>query len=178
MAITWNKPERIDDLAWRLSWSSDAATPVTFRVYREGHKIATIRSPDGKGELIVSIGVSEHPFFEVLDKDCALAGIAFPGRLTVHWQESTGADKYRVEELISGVWTLRAEIRDDGLGAFSWISRWLEDVTNHQFRVIPVDSTGNQGSALSFAALMVRHPDVPNVKYTVNANRTLLIESA
>ena len=170
MTVTYSQPIRIDALAFRLPFSSDETTPVPFRVYDQGRLVKSFSSPNGTGEYIATVGDGESPFIEVLDRDCEQPAIAFPGRLTVNWLAITGATSYRVEELVSAVWTARQTILDTGVGAYSWLSRWLEDVTAHQFRVIAIDAAANEGTALAFTATMVRHPDAPNVTYTYNGS--------
>lgn len=168
MAVTYSKIERIDATAFRLRFTSDRTPPVSFRVFFQGRLISSITSSGSQGEVVLSVPVGDNPFVEVLDKPCSLPTIAFPGRVTLNWLSVTGASSYRVEELVSGTWTLRQTLLSHGGTAYTWGSRWLEDSTTHQFRVIPVDSGGNQGTALSFSFLMVRHPDTPDVRYEYN----------
>lgn len=169
MAITENPPERIDLTTFRLSWSSDRTPPVTCRVYREGALVSTQTSSTGDFELIVGIPSGDHPYFEILDKDCQVSGIAFPGRMTMQWTRVSGAETYRVDEYVSGDWTERKTYLDDGSGAYTYLSRWLEDVTQHQFRVVPIGSDGNDGTEKDFTFIMVRHPDEPAVEYAYDS---------
>jgi len=166
MTVTYAKPVQVDEVVWRLGFTSDAATPVPFRVFVGGVLAQELSSPDGAGEVFLTIAVGDFPYVEVLDDDDLTPAIAFPGRFDVHWPAVAGAAQYRVEEYVASTWTLRDLVPDDGSAAYTWRSRWLEDDTAHYFRVIPVDSASNEGSVIAFSGLMVRHPDPPEVTYT------------
>ncbi|QDU61230.1 hypothetical protein Pan216_20840 [Planctomycetes bacterium Pan216] len=163
---------QIDYFAFRLSFSSDETPPVPFRVVRNGDMIYSFTSTDGTGEITVTVEPGTVPFFEILDRAGQRPQPAFPGRLTLAWQAVTGATRYRVDEYVDSEWTERQTIASTGETSYTWVSRWLEDSASHQFRVVPLDNAGNEGSAQTFAALMVRHPDAPNVTYTYNGSAT------
>lgn len=170
MSITYQKPIQIDEVAWKIRWTSDRPTPVTFYVYLEGVLVTPdgLVSDDGAGEWTVSVPPGEYPQLDVLDKEC-LPPLAFSGHFLLQWY-GTGNLEYRVEKLISAVWTLQETLPDDGRGYFSWRSPWLADVTVHSYRIVPVSQAGNQGTALSLVCLMVRNPDIPNVSVTYNGS--------
>jgi|SRR6185437_1480466 len=175
MTVTYNDPQKIDTLAYLVSWSSDQPTPVTFRVYVQGVLTETFVSDDGTGQTILSVGIGESPFFEVLDMACQNPSIAFPGAYTLNWLSIAGAVMYSVQEYVSGSWVQRIRITDQGQGVFTFKSRWLEDSQVHQFQIVPIDAAGNSGVPISATVLQVRHPDVPNVAYALNGNGTLHI---
>jgi hypothetical protein len=174
VTVTYEPPARIDEITFRLAFRSDepasAAAPVTLRIYVGGVWVGRIRSPDGYGEFDLQVGPGEEPIVEVLDRDCQIPAVAFPGRLDVHWRGDAAADHYRVEQFVSSVWTLQDTLPESGKGAYTWRSAWLEDETSHQFRVIAVD--GNPGTAAEVSALMVRHPDAPRVAIAWNGPGT------
>jgi hypothetical protein len=174
--ITYEPIQRIDTTLFLLAFSSDQPTPVSFRVYREGTEIQTFDSDTGSGSVNLSIGSGESPFVEVLDSDCQNPSIAFPGKLTLNWLAVSGSSSYLVQEFVSSVWKTRQTIVDDGSGVFTWLSGWLTDVANHDFRIVPVDAFGNQGTPLEFAAVMVRHPDspAPKVAYSNSTHKFTL----
>lgn len=181
MAVTFNKPELCPDtMCWRVSWTSTETAPVTFRVFRDGQQISSFTSPDQSGEITVSVPPGEHVVIDVLDTASQVPAKVFPARMTVHWESVSDAVKYRVEEFVASVWTLRQEIVDSGAGAYTWLSRDLEDVTTHQFRVIPVDAADNQGTALTFSTLMVRYPAPPDVTFSYDGAgpKTVTISAA
>ena len=166
MAVTFRQPRRTGSDAWVIAWTSDQVSP-TYRVYRDGRLIATTTA---QSITITVAAGSETPVIEVLDDAADLPAAGFPGRALLAWfRSATGSlNHFRVEEYVGAAWTLRRKLRDPGstinaAGYFTWKSRWLEDVTTHQFRVIPVGDNGNQGSAMTFAVFVVRHPDPPSV---------------
>ena len=63
---------------------------------------------------------------------------------------------------------------DDGRQEYDFDTRFLEDVTSHQFRVkgvnedTPKNASGDDldGSTTSVTCLMGRHPDVPDASYS------------
>ena len=178
MTVTYKKPEKIDQMGWRLKFSSDKTAPITFRVYVAGEKVTEFISATKDSEIYLPIASGDHPFIEVMDADCAPEP-AGPGRASIYWFRVSGATTYRVERNISSVWTLEAEVPDDGRSYFLWASGWLADVTSHQLRVVPVDDAGNQGSTTTKNILLVRHPDVPNVTYAYNSGpKTVTISAA
>lgn len=180
MAVTFTKSVKTSLTTVKVLWSSDETPPVTFRVVREGVIVSTFLSENGKGEHTFTVIPGDAPFIEVLDRACQLPSIAFPGRVTLHWRTVSGAVKYRVEELVSAVWTLRKTVPDGGSAAFVTLTRWLEDTTSHQFRIIPVDAAGNQGTAIAFTFLMVRHPNRPatSIAYNGSVAKTITVSAA
>lgn len=169
MSVTYQKPVFDGIMSWTIKWSSDAAVPVTFRVYSEGALLTPdgLVSSDGLGEWTIVVSPGDYPFFEVLDKACSIPSIAFSGHLILQWY-GIGNKQYRVEKYNGASWDIQETITDDGRGYFSWRSLWLADVTIHTYRVMPVSTAGNDGTALSLICLVVRHPDSPNVLVTYN----------
>ena len=180
MAVTYSKPVKIDVMAWDIAWTSDAALPVTFRVYSEGVLLTPdgLVSEDGAGRWTLTVPPGDFPFFEVLDKGCRRPSIAFSGHLVLQWY-GTGSLHYRVEKN-TGSWVLQEIVPDDGRGYFTWRSGWLADVTTHTYRIVPVSTASNQGTALSLISLLVRHPDSPNTVVTYNGSvlKTIHIAAA
>lgn len=158
--VTLNPPQKLDSRSWLVSWSSDLGDP-TFYVYQDGLSINETKQT----EQVFTVDAGESLIIEVLDDPDAVPITAFPGRLTLNWRTSAATDYYRIEEYIEAAWILRAKVKDSGGGYFKWKTRFLEDSATHQFRIIPVGTNGNQGTAKVFSCLMVRHPDLPNVGY-------------
>lgn len=166
MTVTYQPIVQIDATLFSLSFTTDQPLPATLRVYREGTQINTIVTTSGKATVLLTIGVGESPFVEVLDMACQNPSIAFPGHMTLNWLSISGATSYTVQEFVGAAWTTRQTILDDGSGVFTWLTGWLTDVTNHQFQIVPVDGSGTSGTPIGFSAIMVRHPDSPNPGYT------------
>jgi len=160
MTVTISEPERLDSRTWRTSWSSDLEDPA-FYVYRDGYLVAVT----ALGSMEFHIEGGESLVLEILDDADALPAAGFPGRLLLAWNSVDDADHYMIEEYVDSEWMERAQIADAGKPCFTWRTRFLEDCTEHQFRITPVGTNGNEGDPLTFIVLMVRHPDVPDVAY-------------
>lgn len=173
MTVTYSPIERIDELTFRLVFSSDRPRPVTFRIYDEGVLAETIESETGTGEYIRTVYPGESPYLEVIDRADQIASLAFPSNMTLAWVASEGAQSYRIDELVSAVWTTRGTVTA-GPPSFTWLTRRLEDVTTHSFRVIPLDVNSNEGDPLELTALMVRIPDAPDVSITYSSGTQTL----
>lgn len=169
MSVTYDAVIQIDDFAFSVQGHTDVTPPVTLRMYSNGVKVGEFESLDGYFAFTLTGMPGDSLQFEVLDKACSIPSLAFPGRATLNWRAQTDATEYRVEEYVSAAWTERQVIPANGSGSYVWQSRWLEDETTHQFRVVPVNSAGNDGTPLAFSMLLVRIPDVPRVTYTYNA---------
>jgi len=160
VTMSTNSPQYLGPMSWLISWSGGAAG-ATYYVYRDGQLIATTPG----SSIVLSVEPGETPIIEVFDDADTAPMESHPGRVTLAWYASTGAavDHYRIDEYVSSVWTARARIKDNGDGYFLWRSRGLEDVTTHQFRVVPVGDNGNEGTADTRNVLMVRYPDSPDL---------------
>ena len=171
MTVSINSTEKIDSSTWLVKWSSDLTTP-TFRIYRDSVLIKTTTQTQETFQVVKG----ESLLIEIRD-DLSTPSLAYPGQLTLSWLATPATEKYKIEELVSSVWTLRAEITHQGQGSFKWVSRFLEDVTTHQFRITPVGKNGNEGTPKNFSSLMVRHPDVPakNFGYDGSVTKTVTI---
>lgn len=173
MSVTISSAVRVDSRTWRLAWSSDLEDPV-FYVWRDGRLVAS--TPDTS--MLFTAAVGESLLVEVLDDSTASPLAAWPSRARLEWRGAAGAERYRVEEYVSGEWTARDYVRDRGEGWFSWESRVLEDSASHQFRVTPVGANGNDGAPRTFTLLMVRVPDVPDVDFAYDSDSRKVTVSA
>ena len=160
MTVTYDTPALVAPGTWRLTWSSDEASP-TYRVYVDGDLAAAI----DVAEYVLRVGAGEYPVVEVLDTDVATPAEAHPPRLDLWWMGVSAADYYRVDEYVDASWTERARIEENGSGAYCWRSRVLEDETVHQFRIVAVAADGNEATSVERSALMVRYPDPPDVAF-------------
>ena len=156
MTVTINEPQQLDSRTWLITWSSDLQDP-TFRVFKDGSLIKTTQET----QMQFQLEPGENLVIEVLDDITDTPSTAFSGKLTLSWNAVANTEKYQIEEFVNSAWTRRATIIDQGQGSFQWVTRFLEDVTIHQFRIVPVGLNGNLGTPITLSALMVRHPDIP-----------------
>lgn len=158
---------------WFLKFQSDQTAPVTFYVYVDGLLADTIKSSSAVATYMVWVADGDAAALEILDKPC-LPNHAFPPRFTLNWLKVSSAFEYRVDRYVSGVWVEQDRIREDGQNSYTYVTEKLEDETQHQFRIVPVDANDIDGSALSFTKLMVRHPDVPTLSVIVSSNHLIV----
>jgi len=164
MTVTMADPTWLSDDVVRLSWSSSLSSP-TYYLWLNGELLATTAAES----YDLTINDGEEPVFDVFDSSSNDPDYVSSGRTALCWWPVSGAGAYRVEEYVASVWTARETITDNGEGFFSWLSRVLEDLTTHEFRVVAIDAAGNDGSNTTFSVLMVRHPDVPSATYTYDS---------
>jgi hypothetical protein len=113
----------------------------------------------------ITLAPGESLMIEVLDTADAPAQ-AFRGRRLIWWYPVAGAVQYRIDEYVGSTWVQRALVQTMGIGFFSWKTRFLEDSTAHQFRVVPIGSNRNDGTPLLISEFMVRHPDPPEQDFS------------
>jgi ribulose bisphosphate carboxylase small subunit len=166
MAVTYNTPELISEITgiYRASWTSDQTSP-TYRIYIDG--VLQARQQDAFWEI------RPNQILEVLDTDDAVPSPAFPAYLVLDWRVQDDADQYRIEQWDGEAWGAVATLAaDHSRGAMAYYTSVLEDCTTHTWRVVPIDAAGNDGTAVQFVALLVRHPDVPSVSWAYNGSVT------
>ncbi len=171
--LVYNSIDRQDATSFLVSFTSDQTAPVHFRVFLAGTIFDDFYSSSQSSEITINVGAGESPFLEILDKDCLVPSIAFPGHCVLNWLSIGSAVSYLIQQY-NGTWVTQATIKDDGSGVFNWSSGWLVDESVNQFRVVPVDSSGNQGTPLTFNFFMVRHPDPPNTTITFSTGQFTL----
>ena len=159
--VTIESLERTGKTSWLLKFSSDQQDPI-FYIYLDGVLVA--QTSQTQYELVVN--PDEYYVIEVLDDANAQPMQIFPGKTRLSWfgSDIDNTKYYRIDEYISSQWVERKRMPEKE-GYIEWESRFLEDGTTHQFRVTPVATDGNEGTARQFNVLMVRHPDVPDVGY-------------
>lgn len=150
---------------WLVKGSSDQATPVTLRFFVDGLAAGETVSNDGKFEFVLSA----YQDLEVLDRSCQVPRFDSPKRWTLYWSVVDGTLYYRIDELVSAVWTERGRVSDLGQGHFTFLTGVLEDVTLYDFRVVPVFAGDLEAAAIPFSATAVRRPDPPAVTYSYSA---------
>lgn len=160
MAVTIESITQVGKQSFKLVYSSDLGGTPTFYIYLDGILVAlTIRT-----NHIISISPDEQVMIEILDTTDAPSQV-FPGKIRLCWFAVDSANYYHVDEYIDSVWTERARI-DDNSGYMNFDSRFVEDGQNHRFRIVAVDSSGNESTAAELIVLCVRHPDGPDVDYS------------
>lgn len=163
MAVTLTE-NQIGPTTFQYTWTSDLGGTPTFYVYIDG--ILAFSTTNTFYTLTLEPG--EGVQFEVLDSATTEPQPAYPGRMTFAWYAPAETVlRYRVEEYVDAVWTTIVSIVPAlGQYYFRYTTRYLEDQTTHQFRVIPVGENEADGTAVYFAIPMIRRPDKPDVTFT------------
>lgn len=146
--------------AW-LHWYVDGVwqtrTQATqFTIYVE---------PDQLAEIVCRVSAYR-------DYDPALQPVPlnYPGRRTLEWVSSTASDlaRYRIEQATgSGTpatedWTPIGRVRHDGRWLYRFVTPLLDDATYYWHRIVPVDTDGNDGTALELSRhYCMRRPAPP-----------------
>ena len=172
------------DVCVSVSVTSSLTGTVYYHWYVDGQYQGVTTSPTR--EFLLD---DEQAPIEVVDtNDAAFDPYAspppsYPARRTIWWVRSLGAetDHYRVEEKAgAGAWEAIGVVRHDP-------SRWsyeletdrLDDLTDHEWRVIPVSRAGNDGAPVELAAeRIVRTPDAPDFELAYDADTDKVTFSA
>ncbi len=104
----------------------------------------------------------------------ANAPAGYPSRRTIWWVRSLSTDVayYRIAENKDAAgWSQVATVyADDRAWTYSYLTDRLDDLASYQWRVVPVDTLGNDGAVLARdAETIVRTPDSPNFSATFDA---------
>ena len=167
MTVTIETVQQIDARSVRVLWSSGLGDP-TFYVWLDG--VYAYKTALTQGVFTMAAGAAV--IIDVFDAAAAEPAAAYPGRLLLGWWPSPDVDYYRIDEYYNSAWLERVRVQDHGEGFFTWRTRFLADVTSHQFRIVPVGIDGNEGGAINLTSLMVRHPDPPDVAYAYDSGTT------
>jgi len=173
MSVTYESYQQIGPTTWYVAVSSTESDP-TYRWYLDGVLILT--GPQSWRYIDVGEGSFQ---LEVRD-DASAAAEAYPAYAILSWQTVTDADNWRVEQYVEDAWTLKRTIADNGQSAFRYQTDELTDGTAYQFRAVPVNAEGIQGTAREWSFTCVRRPAAPSVGYTYTGavSKTVTIAAA
>ena len=97
----------------------------------------------------------------------------WPARRTLYWTrpDDSDVDKYMVEQQKDGgAWSVLGYVTDDGSWSYSYLTPRLDDLSDYTWRITPIDTAGNEGTAITIGAeRIVRRPDAPDFNVTFNA---------
>ena len=162
--VTFNPPTSLGSGAYLITWSSDQVSP-TYRVYLDGVLVST---QTVASSVLRAEGTA--PILEILDVPDDVAADAFPDHFTLGWITSTNTSRYRIEKYSNGAWTATATVAASSDPWQSWSTPRQDDETSVQWRIVPIDSAGNDGTATAFTETMVRNPDIPSVSFAWNGS--------
>jgi hypothetical protein len=168
MAITSYQQQRFGTLTI-VTVTSDLSGTIYYHWYIDGAFIASTQSPMRS----FTLETGDQIRIEVKDTNdadydpIANAPDGYPARRTIWWIRSTDDDvvSYRVEQKKgAGDWTSIGIVQRNGEAwTYSLLSPRLDDLNAYQWRVIPVDVAGNDGTARTVDAEdVVRTSDAPD----------------
>lgn len=179
MAVTDLTIQTIGEGRWEITFSA-TSTPV--HLYVNGNRQHTW-DYGTSGDTYRYILTSQEPAtIDITEGDDEPAR-HWPDRLTLGWYRVNGAQSYQIDEYVDDEWITRAIVPDTYAQHgyytwyYTWASRRLEDVTEHQFRVVPRGPGEVPGTATSLTALMVRTPDPPDPEYDYDEDTRVLTVS-
>ena len=184
MAITGYSQVRSGNVT-TVTATSDLTGTVYFNWYVDGAFVSVTTTPT----MSFSLEPGEQVRIEALDTNdqdfdpVANAPAGWPARRTIWFVRSVDADvvKYRVEQRKgAGAYSNIGIVpqTDDGW-FFSLVSPRLDDLSTYDWKVIPIDRAGNDGTAVSIGPeLVVRTPDAPRFSATFNPGATTVTLAA
>jgi hypothetical protein len=157
MAVTLGIPTQTGPTQWRFTFTSDLPDPI-FYIYVNGEYVTQTRETF----YDVTIGINQQVQFDVLDVVDDLPDEYFPGAVTLRWDGTPDATSFRIEQYVGSEWIAKHVVIADDSRIFHYESELLDDSEVHQFRIVPVDDQGRDGTILEFEAEMCRYPDEPS----------------
>lgn len=130
-------------------------------------------------QSVIDVLDSNDPDFDPVTN----APAGYPARRTLVWTRSIDADvhQYRVEQRKdAGAWVELGYVYDDpAQWLFRLLSPRLDDLAEYEWRVVPMDLAGNDGTPVALGAeKIVRRPDAPNFTAELQPSTEILFEAA
>lgn len=156
----------------QVTAATDTAGPVYFFWFVDGSFVGRTAA----AQRTFWIGRDEQArieVFESVDPETAYTAflpVALSAGRTLWWIRSFDDDvaRYRVDENVdAGGYNAIASVRHEaGRFSYRFVTGRLTDLASYQWRVVPVDQVGNEGTPVELdAETIVRTPDAPS--YTV-----------
>lgn len=168
--------ERLGSYAVKYSWSGTAP----YDVYQDGKLVLDQTSLTQYIAQTTDGTTNPLPAIEILDDTDTVTAdsILYSPRVRFQWRGQSDAVLYIVQEYVSGTWTARGSVNEDGRGYYDFETQALADDTTAQWRVLPQDNNGYQGEPLPFSFYVVRNPAPPAVTFSYSAGTSNLTVSA
>lgn len=164
MATTINAPVQTGPTQWRFTFSSDLTDP-TYYIYVNGDLVTQTRETF----YDLTVGINTQIQFDVLDVADDLPEEFFPGTMTLRWDGTPDATSFRIEQYVGSEWVAKYVVIADDSRVFHYESELLDDSETHQFRIVPIDNEGRDGTILEFEAEMCRYPDEPSQAMSITS---------
>ena len=180
MSTTLSRPTQISSGVWRYSWTGTA--PYSVFDYRS-YEFTLRDSDDTEYYATAEDGGVEPQAIEVFDSTESTAsalGVLYPARITLQWRGYAYADYYDIQQETStpGTYASIQVYNEDGSGYYKYTATKLSDsVGTGSYRIVTVDKSGALINT-DFEAVIIRHPDPPELTYTYSAGTGLLTIAA
>lgn len=158
---------------------SDLEGTVLYHWYLDGVYVGMTHHPE-RGFLLEVGDQADVQVNDTIDPDydaVANAPVVYPANRTLWWvrslDETTVA--YRVEQKLgAGDWEeIGTVYRDGAQWDYSFLTPRLDDLGLYYWQIIPVDASGNDGTAVSAdSETIVRKPDAPDFDIAFDSGTT------
>lgn len=163
------------DGSWLFSW--EAGTPP-YQIWLNGVLIA---SPTTNSYVFALPGYETlPPDLEILNAGDFSDSENYPPFVLLQWRGVQGCAGYVVQQatgLSANPWANVGWRREDRSGYYQWQSQALPDDAIAEFRVLPVDLAGNQGTEIDFTLTVVRTPPHPSVALSINSSGAIVVSA-
>lgn len=179
MAITQYTLTRSGHVTTVRVTSDLAGGPIYFHWYLDGQYCGRSTVPEhtlyldaGDQASVVAIDTLDSDF-DVHEN----APAGWPARETLWWVRSLAdaVEYYRIDQQVDGgAWSVLGYVPAvPGQWAYEYLTPRLVDLSTYAWRIVPVDTAGNEGTPLELPARrMVRRPDAPDFTITYNQSET------
>jgi hypothetical protein len=172
MAITSYTQQRFGAVT-RVTVESDLAAAVYYHWYLDGAWVARTITP-WEDFFLADFALADVTVIDTNDavfEPIQNQPVAGPARRTLWWIRSLATDvrTYRVQQRASlGEWETIADVAALGnTWEYSCTTPRLDDLTTYEWRVVPIDAVGNEGTPLVIESeSVVRRPDPPDFTAT------------
>lgn len=186
MSITGYTQQRIGGIT-TVAVTSDLVGTIYYHWFVDGQHVASGTA----AEHTFFLSAGDRSVVEVVDTldaaadPLALAPAGWPARRTLWWCRALDGDlaiaKYRIDQSrAGGTWTaLGTLFAEPDRWDYSFVTDRLDDLTQYAWRIVPIDTAGNDGAALYLPAeTIVRTPDPPRFTITLDEpTAKVLVES-
>lgn len=165
MIATELPPTRKSPTDWILNWIETVPSAL-YRVYRDGQKLGQTTALS----FPVYVGDQDQANFSIRDDDLP-PPYDVPARATLWWQRAIGDPPtvyYNVDKFNGAGWDNVAQVSDDGSAAYKILTDVLENLVEHEWRIIAVDEDENESDPLVRTLYLVRRPDPTSWTYDYN----------
>lgn len=174
MPATITTIARVSSIGYRYTWTGGTAPYRLVKdglPYRENYDLTDI--------IVEGTDTDEPPVLEVLDATETTATTElYPPWYVLQWHGNTAAAQYRVEQYVDAAWVTMGAIRETGMGYYQYPTVAQTDGATAQFRIITLDSQGNESAATTLSVFSIRHPDPPRVSMAYSGGNVTVSERA